>query len=384
MSHVRSLLLGAVIAATLMLVGCNKGSTIEGEKFMHIYKESFGRTKDGARTVLYTLTNKNGLIAKITDYGATLVEMHVPDRRGVIVDVVNGFDNVKGYQGEGNQFFGCTTGRVANRIAKGKFKVDGKEYTVAINNEPNHLHGGVERSLDKVVWTAEPKEGEEGPALVLTYTSPDGEEGYPGNLAIEVTYTLTHDDELRIDYKATTDKATPVNLTNHAYWNLAGAGSGTVLDHELMLAAKNYTPVDDTLIPTGKIAPVAGTELDFTKSEVIGKRIPADDTPWKGYDHNVVLDSQDGKLALAARLLEPKSGRVLEIHTTEPGIQFYTGNFLFGQKGKKGKTYVHRGALCLETQHYPDSVNKPNFPNTILRPGKTYTHTTVHRFATKK
>jgi len=340
---------------------------------------------------LWTLRNENGLVAKVTDYGATLVEMHVPDKGGRYADVVNGFDSVAGYQGEDNQYFGCTTGRVCNRIAKGKFKLNGKEYSLLINNEPNHLHGGGDGALSKVMWRGTSFASREGQGVIFSYTSPDGEEGYPGTLVILVTYTLTHGDELRIEYEAKIDggdQSTPVNLTNHAYWNLAGAGSGTVLNHLLTLNADKYTVSDDTLIPTGEIADVAGTSLDFRKLHIIGDRIPDRDasnteeckTGAKGYDHNFVLNGKSGEMRLAATLKDPASGRVLEIHTVEPGIQFYSGNFLKGQTGKGGKTYPFRGAVCLETQHFPDSVNHTNFPSTVLKPGETYRTSTIHKF----
>lgn len=347
----------------------------------------FGKTKGGKMAHLHTLKNSKGMVAKISTLGATLVELHVPDKDGKIEDVILGFDDASGYQSDDNQYFGCTTGRVCNRIAKGKFKLNGKEYTLAINNDPNHLHGGVERSLDKVVWKAKEfksKDGSKG--LRLTYTSADGEEGYPGKLNITVNYVLSDNNTLRISYAARTDKATPVNLTNHAYFNLAGAGSETVLNHLLKLNCDKYTPTDDTLIPTGKITPVKGTALDFTKMKKIGARIKKlDDTAAIGYDHNFVINRKEGqRMALAAVLRDPGSGRTLTIRTTEPGIQFYSGNFLKGQRGKGGKTYAHRSALCLETQHYPDSVNHPNFPSTILQPGKTYTSSTVYQFTVKK
>ena len=325
------------------------------------------------------MKNKNGLIAKVSTFGATLVELHVPDRDGKLADIINGFDDVSGYEGEGNQYFGCTVGRVCNRIAKGKFSLDGKEYTLAINNDPNHLHGGNEKAICRQVWKAEVVGGKQ--AVTFSLTSPDGEEGYPGNLSMKVTYTLTDDNELRIDYEATTDQATPVNLTNHAYFNLGGAGSGTILGHELTLNSDQFTPTDDTLIPTGKIEPVAGTFLDFRTAHKIGERIPADDTPWKGYDHNYIVRGKAGEQRLAARVMDPNSGRVMEIHTDKPGIQFYSGNFLKEQAGKGGKKYPHRGAFCLETQHFPDSVNHANFPSTILKPGETFRTTTVHKFS---
>jgi len=347
-----------------------------------------------AEATIWTLRNNNGLIAKVTDYGATLVEMHVPDKDGKMANVVNGFDSVAGYQGDGNQYFGCTTGRVCNRIAKGKFSLNDKEYTLALNNPPNHLHGGGDRALSKVVWRGTADEGREGPFVVFTYTSPDDEEGYPGKLQVMVTYTLTHNDELRIEYQAKLVDApvgfgTPVNLTNHAYWNLAGAGSGTILGHELTLNADSYTATDDTLIPTGKIDPVAGTALDFRTPHVIGDRIPDKDaaktedckTSTLGYDHNFVLNKANpGEMSLAAVLKDPGSGRILEIRTMEPGIQFYSGNFLKGQKGTGGRTYPFRGALCLETQHFPDSVNHSNFPTTILKSGENYQTSTIHKF----
>ena len=352
-----------------------------------IAKAGFGETKAGEATEIYTLTNKNGLVAKVTTYGATLVELHLPDKDGNLVDVINGFDNVAGYEGDGNQYFGCTTGRVCNRIAKGKFTLDGEEYTLATNNDPNHLHGGGDKALSKQVWKAEPSA--DAQAVTFSLTSPDGEEGYPGNLSMKVTYTLTDENELSIDYEATTDKATPVNLTNHAYFNLGGAGSGTILSHELTLNADNYTATDDTLIPTGKIEPVTDTALDFRKAHVIGERIPDKEaketgdceTSTLGYDHNFVVNGEAGTMRLAARLKDPASGRVMEIHTDQPGIQFYSGNFLMEQEGKGGKKYPFRGALCLETQHFPDSVNHEDFPSTILKPGDTYSTTTVHRFS---
>ncbi len=348
--------------------------------------ESFGASKDGKPVHLYTLKSDKGLVAKISTLGATLVELRVPDKNGKVEDVILGWDDAAGYQSEDNQYFGCTTGRVCNRIAKGRFTLDGKEYKLAINNEPNHLHGGVERSLDKVVWKAKafkPKAGLDG--LRLTYTSPDGEEGYPGKLTVTVSFVVLTDNGLRIFYSAKTDKATPVNLTNHAYFNLAGAGAPTVLDHLLRLNADKYTPTDDTLIPTGKIASVEGSPLDFRKLTKIGARIEKlTDTAALGYDHNFVLNRKgDQKAQLAAILRHPKSGRTLTIRTTEPGIQFYSGNFLKGQKGKAGKTYAHRSAVCLETQHFPDSVNHPEFPTTILKPGKTYTSSTTYLFSAK-
>ena len=347
--------------------------------------ESFGKTKDGQDVEIYTLRSSKGLVAKVMTRGATLVQLHVPDKGGKSADVILGFDDVAGYEGEDNQYFGCTTGRVCNRIAKGKFCVDGKHYTLAVNNDPNHLHGGVERSLDKVVWKARPFESDRATGVAFRYTSPDGEEGYPGTLNITVRYSVAKDtNRLAIFYTATTDKPTPVNLTNHAYFNLGGEGSKSVLGHALRLNADRYTPTDDTLIPTGEIQSVEDTELDFRKATRIGKRIETlTDTAALGYDHNFVLnDPKEGQnYRFAAMLRDPKSGRKLQISTTEIGIQFYSGNFLKGQKGKGGKEYAHRSAICLETQHYPDSVNQKDFPSTILKPGDEYKSSTVLKFS---
>ncbi|MEX2307863.1 MAG: aldose epimerase family protein [Pirellulales bacterium] len=344
----------------------------------------FGETADGTAVKEYTLTIPDKVVVKLISRGATLTEWHVPDKNGRMADVVFGFDDVAGYESKANGYFGATVGRVANRIAGGKFTIDGKEYPLAKNDGPNTLHGGVKRSLDKAVWDGKPFEDEDVRGVVFKYMSPDGEEGFPGNLTISVTYTLIDDDELLIEYQATTDKATPVNLTNHAYFNLAGAGASTILDHELMLAADHYTPIDDTLIPTGEIAAVAGTPFDFREFHKIGERVEQlNDKPGKGYDHNFVLKNQDGNLALAAKVREPKSGRVLSVFTTEPGVQFYGGNFLDGAKGKDSKAYEHRSGFCLETQHYPNSVNEPKFPSVILQPGETYTHTCLYQITTK-
>jgi aldose 1-epimerase len=340
----------------------------------------FGTTSIGAPVEVYTLTNANGLVAKFITLGGTITELQVPDRHGRLGDVVLGFDTVSGYEGPQNPWFGCITGRYANRIAKGQFAIDGKTYTLAQNNGPNSLHGGL-RSFKDVIWKAEPLHALRGPGVKFTYRSHDGEEGFPGNLDVTVTYILTNENELRIDYFATTDKPTVVNLTNHAYYNLAGAGSGTIFAHELMIAADQYTDADDTLIPTGAIKPVSGTPLDFTRAMRVGDRIDTlVRTPFKGYDHNFVLNSQDGSLALAAQVYDPSSGRGMDVYTTQPGIQLYTSNWLDLKGAKDGKDYVENGALCLETQHYPDSPNHPAFPTTTLRPGEKYAQTTVYTF----
>lgn len=343
--------------------------------------EVFGKTQEGTPVEIFTLSNSGGMVAKVMALGATLTELHVPDKTGKKAGVVLGFDTPEEYQTDRNQYFGCTTGRVANRIAAGKFTLDGKEYQLAINNGPNHLHGGVKRPLAKVVWKGEAIQSQHGPAVRFNYTSPDGEEGYPGNLAVQVTYTLTAN-AIRIDYQATTDKATPLSLTNHSYFNLAGAGAPTVLDHTLMVAADGYTPVDATLIPTGKIEPVDGTPLDFRKPRRIGERIDElIKTPTLGYDHNYMLRKRSSEPTLAAVLVDPASGRSMTVLTTQPAIQVYSGNFLFGQKGRAGETYAKRSALCLETHHVPNAVNEPSFPSITLRPGETYRHTCVYAFS---
>jgi aldose 1-epimerase len=347
-----------------------------------VQKSDYGKTADGKAVDLYTLTNAKGMKAKVMTYGAILTELDAPDKDGKFGDVTLGFDDLKGYLGE-HPYFGATVGRVANRIAKGKFTLDGHEYKLATNNGPNALHGGI-KGFDKVVWKAEPVETKHGAAVKFTYVSPDGEEGYPGTLTASVTYTLTDDNELQLDYTATTDKATPVNLTNHTYFNLAGPASGDILGHELMLAADKYTPEDDTLIPTGKIEPVKGTPLDFTAPHKIGERIGDLKGDPGGYDHNFVLRGGDKGPALAARVTEPKTGRVMEMYTTEPGVQFYSGNFLDGKvKGKDGVAYKKNQGFCLEAQHYPDSVNHADFPSMILKPKDTYTQTTIYKFSTK-
>lgn len=350
--------------------------------------ENFGTTKTGEKVELYTLRNDTGLMARVMTYGATLVELHVPDASGTTDDVILGFDDVAGYESSDNQYFGCSTGRVCNRIANAKFTLNGKEYQLAANDGPNHLHGGLSRSLDKVVWNAEPFETTDSHGVAFTYTSPDGEEGYPGNLNVTATYSVLRDcNELRVEYRCTTDQATPVNLTNHAYFNLAGAGSNTVLDHLLQLNADQYTPTDDTLIPTGQIAPVAGTPLDFRDPEALGSRIEQlVDTAAVGYDHNFVLNEpkQDGVLNPAAVLTDPVSGRRLRIRTNQPAIQVYSGNFLKGQRGKGGRTYLQRSAVCLETQHSPDSVNQPDFPSIILKPDEERTFVTAYTFDTTR
>jgi aldose 1-epimerase len=344
----------------------------------------WGVTKSGEPVQMLTFGNDK-INASVITYGATLVQLMVPDKNGKMDDVVLGWDDVAGYQSSDNQYFGCTTGRVCNRIARGKFTLDGTQYSLAINNDPNHLHGGTQRSLDKVVWKARPFASSKGQGVEFSYASPDGEEGYPGNLELRVTYFIPSDrTNLRIDYWAKTDKPTPVNLTNHAYFNLAGAGSQTALDHRLSINADRYTPVDETLIPTGQLESVEGTPLDFRTPTRIGDRIEQlINTPTKGYDHNYVLNAaqENRPMRLAAMLLDPKSGRRMRVHTTEPAVQFYSGNFLMGQTGKAGKSYPHQSAICLETQHYPDSVNHPNFPSTILAPGQEFKSKTVYQFS---
>jgi aldose 1-epimerase len=358
-----------------------------------VEKTEFGKTADGETVHQYTVENANGVKIELITRGAALTSVMVPDRDGEMADVVFGFDDVAGFESERNQYFGPIVGRYANRIAGGKFTIDGTEYQLATNDGPNHLHGGGPRSLDKVVWYAEPFEGDDddgngGDGVKFTYTSPDGEEGYPGNLKLTVTYTLTDDNKIVIKYSGTTDKATPVNLSNHAYFNLAGAGAATINDHHLMLNADHYTPVDDTLIPTGEIAPVEGTPLDFRTSTAIGDRVDQlNDTSALGYDHNFVLNRTEadaGKLVKAAEVVDPSSGRTLTVWTDQPGVQFYGGNFLRGDTGKDGQTYAHRGGLCLETQHYPDSPNKPDWPSVTIKPGDTYTHTQVYEFGVRE
>jgi aldose 1-epimerase len=372
------------IALLVFAAGCSQ-SLNEGKGTMSISKSDFGVTKDGLKVDLYTLTNANGAVAKITNFGGIVTELWMPDRNGQMEDIVLGFDKVGPYE-EVSPYFGALIGRYGNRIGKGKFTLDGKEYTLAINNGENHLHGGL-KGFDKVVWQAEPFQNDKGVGLKLQYLSADMEEGYPGNLDVKVTYTLTNKNELKIDYLAKTDKPTVANLTNHSYFNLAGQGDGKILDHKLMINADAFTPVDEGLITTGEIRSVEGTPFDFRDLTAIGKRIDADDEQIKfggGYDHNWVLNKKSGGMTLAAKVYEPTSGRLMEVHTDEPGVQFYAGNFLDGTiTGKMGKVYPHRSGLCLETQHYPDSPNKANFPSVTLRPGQTYETTTVYKFTTK-
>jgi aldose 1-epimerase len=336
---------------------------------------------------MVTLKNGHGMEVQAITYGAIITSIKVPDRAGKIADVALGFDRPEQYWAEPTPpYFGAVVGRYGNRIAKGKFTVDGKTYSLAINNAPNSLHGG-NKGFDKQVWSVATRDTPQGASAVFSRTSPDGEEGYPGTLQARVTYTLTEKNELIVTYHVSTDKATPVNLTQHSYFNLAGEGSGDILGHELMLNADRYTPVDPTLIPTGELAPVEGTPFDFRKATAIGARINQNHpqlTAGKGYDHNWVLNRKGTGPELAARLTDPKSGRALEITTTEPGVQFYSGNFLDGTiKGKGGHVYAHRSGLCLETQHYPDSPNQKSFPTTILHPGKPYDSTTVFTFSAK-
>jgi aldose 1-epimerase len=376
-------------AATLFLLACVTmmscdTSKKESEKNM-IEKVSFGKTTDGQETELYTLKNAAGMEVKISNFGGTVVSWTAPNNKGVYEDVILGCDSVAGYN-KGVPYFGALIGRYGNRIANGKFSLEGKDYTLAQNNGVNALHGGL-KGFDKVLWTATPIEGEE-PGLKLTYTAKDGEEGYPGNLSVEVVYTLQKDNSLKIDYKATTDKTTVVNLTNHTYFNLNGNLDSDILEHEVTLNADKFLPVDKTLIPTGELKPVVGNVFDFLKSKKISAGInDTTDTQIKaggGYDHCWVLTDSTKTLKSAATVYEPKSGRVLEVFTTEPAIQFYTGNFLDGTiKGKNGIIYKHRSGLCLETQHYPDSPNKPAFPSTVLKPNETYQTTTVYKFSAK-
>jgi len=340
---------------------------------------AFGQMPDGTPVDLYTLHNKNGMTAKLVPYGATLAELWVPDRNGKNVDVVLGFDKLSGYLGD-HPSFGSTVGRYANRIAKGHFTLDGKEYQLAINNPPNTLHGG-KIGFNRKLWKAEPSSSAKGESVRFTYTSPDGEENFPGDLKVNVTYTLTDANELKIEYSAETDKPTVLNLTNHSYFNLAG--SGDMLGHILFLNADRYTPVDSTLIPTGELKNVTGTPLDFRKPTQVGAHI-AEIRDIGGYDHNYVVNGKAGTLRLAARVTEPKSGRVMEVFTTEPGVQFYSAIHLDGTlTGLDGIAYQKFGALCLETQHYPDSPNEPKFPTTVLRPGEKFHSETIYKFSAK-
>lgn len=355
-----------------------KSEHTKGMVKMAVQKQKFGQLPDGQQVEIFTLTNASGIKARLMTYGATLVSLEVADRDGQLADITLGFDDLEGYL-KSSPYFGSTVGRYANRIAKARFILDGVEYELAINNGENHLHGGIQ-GFDKVVWKAEPFQEEDSVGVKFEYLSIDGEEGYPGNLNCTVVYTLTNQDELKISYEATTDKATLINLTHHSYFNLNGQGNGDILGLELMLNADRYTPVDEGLIPTGEIVSVEGTPMDFRNAKAIAQDI---ENVEGGYDHNFVLNGEKGEMKLAARLHDPKTGRTMEISTTEPGIQFYSGNFLDGTiTGKAGKVYQKHYGLCLETQHFPDSPNNPDFPSTILHPGEKYTSLTVHKFYT--
>ena len=377
MKPIAPLLLAFVVI--LSGVQCaNKGKTA-----MTIKKQTFGTTQDGTAVELYTLNNGQGITARIMTYGAIILSLETPDRDGNAKDIVLGFDNLADYE-KSNPYFGAIVGRYGNRIGKGQFTLNGQDYQLSTNDGDNHLHGGV-KGFDKVVWKAKPVQETGRVGLNLHYLSPDGQEGYPGNLSLTVTYWLNRDNELVIDYQATTDKPTIVNPTHHSYFNFAGPGETPILDHQMQIFADNFTPTDAGLIPTGEMAPVKGTPMDFRQPTAIGARIDADYQPLKfagGYDHNWVLNRTDDGLSLAARVTEPTSGRVLEVLTTEPGLQFYAGNFLDGTlTGKNGVVYPFRTGFCLEAQHYPDSPNKLDWPSVVLNPGQTYNQKTVYRFS---
>ena len=391
----KSPLHGAIVGGILLIgqFGCTSSdpprqSTAQqpSRKEASVSRTAFGKTPDGINVDVFTLTNTQGMEVRAVTYGGIIISLRVPDRDGNFDDVVLGFDNLDGYI-KSPPYFGAIIGRYGNRIAKGRFTLDGKTYRLAVNNGPNHLHGGI-KAFDKVVWNAQELKNAESVGVAFQHTSPDGDEGYPGTLNVQVTYMLTDRNELAVDYRATTDKATPINLTQHTYFNLAGDGKRDVLDHELTLNADGFTPVDDSLIPAGAIAPVEGTPFDFRKPTAIGARIAQDHEQLRfgmGYDHNFVLNRQGDGMVQAARVTEPASGRVLEVSTTEPAVQFYTGNFLDGSiTGKSGHIYNQRYGFCLETQHFPDSPNKPQFPSTILQPGKEYRSRTVFTFSVNR
>jgi aldose 1-epimerase len=350
---------------------------------MNIIKESaFKSVHQGKTTALFTLRNRNGLIAQITNYGAIIVSIHVPDRNGKLADIVQGYETIGDYINGNGPYMGAVCGRTANRIAKGKFTLEGKTYNLAVNNGPNSLHGGI-GGFSRKVWDVIKSSPD---SVKLQYLSPDGEEGYPGTLKVETTYSLTDDNELRMDWLATTDKTTIVNFAGHSYFNLAGEGSGDILSQELMINADFYTPSDDTNIPTGEILSVKGTPMDFTRPKKIGKDIDLNNEQLKfgaGYDHNWVLRNRTGRPGLAAVAHDPVSGRTMEVHTTQPGVQFYSFNWPDDQLGKGGKKYGRRWAFALETQHFPDSINKPHFPSVILAPGESYKNSCIYKFLTK-
>jgi aldose 1-epimerase len=374
----------AIAAALVLFITAMAMSHPNPEADSKMQKQDFGKLKDGQTADLYLLSNNHGVEAAITNFGATLVSLKVPDKSGKAGDVVLGYDNVSAYE-NGKAFFGATVGRYGNRIAHAKFTLDGITYTLPKNDGDNHLHG----VFNKVMWTTKDVSSAAGQALEFSYLSKDGEEGYPGNLSVKVVFTVpSGENALKIDYTATTDKDTVLNLTHHSYFNLAGQGNGDILQQQLTMHASKFTPVDSTLIPTGELRAVSKTPFDFSKAAAIGVRINQDDEQLKfgkGYDHNWVLDRKAaGSLTLAAEVYDPQTGRVMTVSTTEPGLQFYSGNFLDGTiTGKEGKTYGHRAALCLETQHYPDSPNHPDFPSTELKPGQRYHTTTIYKFSTK-
>jgi aldose 1-epimerase len=369
-----------LVPFTLLIfcLSCTPGTSSSG-----VQKEKFGETPEGEIVNLYTIKNSNGVELKVSEFGATLVSLKVPDKNGNFADIILGYDNLEGYINDAS-YLGVTAGRYANRIAKGKFTLDGKEYTLATNDGENHLHGGI-KGFGKQVWQGEELKTKEGKGVKFTYLSKDREEGYPGYLESTVEYILNDKNELKIVLKSKTDKPTPVNLTNHAYFNLKGEGNGTILEHRLQLNAKEYTPVDDGLIPTGEIKSVKGTPLDFTELQPIGSRIGEIEEKFHGgYDHNFIIAERGDSLSMVCKVVEPESGRVMEIYATMPGFQFYSGNFLNGFKGKGGKAYNQHYGFCIEPQYYPDSPNKPNFPSCILRPGEKRKEVILYKFSTEE